>query len=256
MTEGTRDVDRVKSAETLFDIVEFVQREGGATVTATADDLGYAKSTVHRHLVTLRDRGYAVKEGETYHVGLRFLDLGEHARNRQRASQLARQKVEELATETEERAQFIVEEHGDAVYIHRAHGEHAVRTAPGIGKRIPLHATAAGKAILASMPESELFRNIELIQFERLTDGTITTEEQLLEELEAVRERGYAFNMQENIDGLRAVGVPIHTPDDGVVGALSVSGPTHRLKGDWFEQGLPDLLLGAANELELNIAHS
>jgi DNA-binding IclR family transcriptional regulator len=246
----------VKTAETLFDIIESVESEDGKTVTSIADELGYAKSTVHRHLTTLAERGYVLKEADQYHVGLRFLALGERARNRDDAYQLAREKVDELAADTNERAQFIVEEHGDAVYIHRALGDHAVRTDPGIGKRIPLHATSAGKAILAHLPEERLLDIVEQTEFSAITDSTITSADRLLEELEGIRERGYSFNRQENIEGLHAVGVPITDGQGEILGALSVSGPSHRLKSDWFEEELPDLLLGAANELELNIAYS
>lgn len=250
------DGGTVKAAETLFDIVELLEEDGGLTITEIANELGYAKSTVHRHLTTLVERGYAVEEPDGYHIGLRFLALGEHTRNRYDAYQLAREKVDELASETNERAQFIVEEHGEAVYIHRALGERAVRTDPGIGKRIPIQATSAGKAILAHMSEDRLFEIIEQTDLSPITDETITSTEDLLSELETIREQGYSFNRQENLQGLHAVGAPVTDPDGDIIGALSVSGPSHRLKGDWFEVELPDLLLGAANELELNIAHS
>ncbi|MEA5409776.1 IclR family transcriptional regulator [Haloarculaceae archaeon H-GB2-1] len=191
-----------------------------------------------------------------YYVGLRFLELGEDARNRRRGHQLAKEKVEELAQETEERAQFLVEEHGEAVYIHRALGSRAVRTDPGIGKRIPLHATASGKAMLAAMPSEKVSRIIEQTRFAEITDETVTDAEELRQELNEIRERGYAFNREENLDGLHAVGVPVRNPDGGVIGGLSVSGPSHRFTGEHFEDELPTLLLGTANELELNIAHS
>lgn len=248
-------VDTVSSAETLFDIVEHVSGAEGQTVSEIAGNLEYAKSTVHRHLTTLERRGYVV-EDDGYYVGLRFLALGQQARNRKRAHQLARDKVDELASETDERAQFIVEEHGDAVYIHRTFGRHAVRTDPGIGNRIPLHATSAGKAILASMSAERRSRIIERTAFDDITGETITDPDTLREELAGISKRGYAFNRQENVDGLHAVGVPVTGPDDDVIGALSVSGPSHRLTGDWFEDELPTLLLGAANELELNIAYA
>ena len=248
-------VDTVSSAETLFDIVEYVADAEGETVSEISENLDYAKSTVHRHLTTLERCGYVVRDGG-YYVGLRFLELGQQARNRHRAYQLARDKVDELATETDERAQFIVEEHGEAVYIHRTFGQHAVRTDPGIGKRIPLHATSAGKAILASMDDERRSRIIEQTAFDAITGETITDPDELHEELARVSERGYAFNRQENIDGLHAVGVPVTGPDGVIIGALSVSGPSHRLTGDWFENELPTLLLGAANELELNIAYA
>jgi len=86
--------------------------------------------------------------------------------------------------------------------------------------------------------------------------NTITDPQTLYAELERVRERGYSVNKQENIEGLHAVSAPVMDTNGHVFGALSVSGPTHRMKGEWFEDELPDLLLGAANELELNITYS
>ena len=250
------DLGAVKSAGTLFEIVEHVKERDGTTVTETADELGYAKSTVHRHLSTLTDLGYVVEESDGYHVGLRFLDLGQKARTRRKGYEMAKEMVEEIASETGERAQFIVEEHGEGVYIHRAFGDRAVRTDPGIGSRIPLHATAAGKAILANMEATRRDEIIDRADFEPITDSTITDRERLYDELDAVRERGYSFNRQENLAGLHAVGVAVRGRDEEIIGAISVSGPSHRLKGDWLERELPDLLLGTANELELNIVHS
>lgn len=245
----------VKTTRTVFDILEYLERNDGASISQVANELGFAKSTVHRHLSTLADLKYVVEEPDGYHLGLRFLELGEHAQRRRVGYELAAEKVEEIAAETGERVQFIVEEHGDAVYLHRSFGEHAVRTDPGIGSRIPLHATAAGKAILAFMPEDRRFEIIEQARFRPITAETITDPEVLLDELDTIRERGYSFNRQENLEGLNAIGVPVNGRD-GVIGALSISGPSHRLKGDRFEATLPDLLLGAANELELNISHS
>src|SRR5699024_6420529 len=187
------DVDTVSSAETLFDIVEYISEAEGQTVSEISANLDYAKSTVHRHLTTLERRGYVVKS-DGYYVGLRFLELGQQARTRHRAYPLAREKVNELAAETDERAQFIVEEHGKAVYIHRTFGQHAVRTDPGIGKRIPLHATSAGKAILASMPDEMRFRIIEQTTFSDITDQTITDPNELNKVLYLFSERGYEFN--------------------------------------------------------------
>jgi DNA-binding IclR family transcriptional regulator len=248
------DVDTVSSVETLFDITEHISETEGQTLSQISENLDYAKSTLHRHLTTLEQRGYVVKDGG-YYVSLRFLELGQQARTRHHAYPLAHEKVNELAAETDERAQFIVEEHGKAVYVHRAFGEHAVRTDPGIGKRIPLHATSAGKSILAMMPPAKSSRIIEQTSFEKITSETITDADDLYAELKRIQERGYAFNREENLNGLHAVGAPILGPNEDVIGALSVSGPSHRLVGERVENELPSLLLGTTNELELNISH-
>lgn len=249
--------NRVKTSESAFDIVELLKRLDGAHVTEVASELDMAKSTAHRHLSTLLDLEYLVKEGDEYHVGLQFLSLGEYARERKDAYRLIKPKVQQLAEETSERAQFIIEEHGRAVYIHWATGENAVHTPnSGVGKRIPLHATSAGKAILAEYDEERVRELIDRRGLDALTENTTTDEAALLEELDETRRRGYATNMEENINGIRALGAPITHMDGSVIGALSISGPVHRMKGEWFTEEIPDLLLGTTSELELNIAYS
>jgi DNA-binding IclR family transcriptional regulator len=169
---------------------------------------------------------------------------------------LAKEKVHELAEETDERVQFLVEEYGWAVYVHRALGRHAVETDPGIGSRIPLHSNSSGKVILANLPDERVEEIIENRGLPAMTDNTITDEAELYDEFRRIRERGYAYNRSENTEGVHSVGVPVFAPDDRIIGSLSVSGPTHRLQGERFEERLPRLLLGTANELELNIAHT
>ncbi|MFB6129865.1 MAG: IclR family transcriptional regulator [Salinigranum sp.] len=254
---GTHDGGRntVKAAETLFRIVEALYERDGAGVTELASDLGVSKSTAHRHLLTLLRNEYAVKDGDTYYLSFRFLELGDYVRNREELYRLAKPLVEELAEETEERAQFVVEEHGYIRYVHRATGSHAVETDSGLGKRAYMHAVAAGKAILAEFQEPRAREIVRRRGLPALTENTITDETALFEELAAIEDRGVSFNDEESIVGLRAVGVPICGPDGVVMGALTVAGPTHRLKGDWFETDIPDLLLGTANELELKIAY-
>lgn len=248
--------DSVRTARTLFDIVEYISETDGSSLSELSSELDYAKSTIHRHLRTLEEFGYVIEHDDGYHVGLRFLELGVSARNSYSGYNLVREKVEEIAEETGERAQFFVEENGKAVYLARSVGEHAVRTDPGIGSRIPLYAASAGKAILAELPEDELSEMFERMSFEPVTPHTITEPDELRAELEKIRERGYSFNREESLLGTHAAGVAICSPKGDVIGGLSVTGPSHRLKGERLEEELPDLLLGAANELELNIAHS
>ncbi|MFP9061672.1 IclR family transcriptional regulator [Natrialbaceae archaeon A-chndr2] len=248
--------NRVATTETVFLIIETLQSMEGARVSEVAEELDLAKSTIHRHLMTLKERGYVVKEGDEYHPGLRFLDIGQYARQRKEAYLMAKPKVEAIAEKTGERTQFMVEENGRAVYVHIVHGENAVLTDPGIGNGIPLHATSAGKSILAHLPKWKVSKMLEKQPLSKETSATITDPDELRENLKEIRERGYSFNEQENLHGLRAVGVPVRGSAGDVIGALSVSGPTHRMKGSFFREELPNLLLGTVNELELNIAHS
>jgi DNA-binding IclR family transcriptional regulator len=256
MTSKDTLVRTVGAVETLLLVIETLEASGGMRVTALADEIDMADSTVHSHLATLEANGYVVKEGDVYQLGGRFLQFGEYVRNRRKAYEMIRPKAKMLAEETGERCQFIVEEHGRGVYLHRKTGNQAVWTDSGLGKRIYLHATAAGKALLAALPDERVEAIIEQWGIPRLTMNTITDPNELQEELAAVRKRGYATNQEENTKGLHAAGVTIHGDNDEVIGAISISGPSHRMQGDLLEQEIPELLLGTANELSLNIRYS
>ncbi|WP_090507574.1 IclR family transcriptional regulator [Natronorubrum sediminis] len=249
-----RDPETVRATETSFEVINCVQAHQGATLSTVANDLGKAKSTVHRHVRTLEELGYLTRTGDELHVGLRFLKLGETARTREDEYQLAAEKVDEFARKTNERAQFIVEEGGYGICVFRASGDQAVDTEPRVGSRMPLHATAAGRAILAFDTDGALERVLERQGLPAYTGETITDEATLRTELEETKERGYAINRNEHIDGLTAFGAPVRGPGDEIIGSFSISGPTHRYDGG-KEDEIITILQGTTNELELNIRY-
>lgn len=246
----------VKSDDTVFDIVETLRRHDGAGVTAVANELDVSKSTVHAHLSSLQERGYVVNEGGTYRVGLEFLSHGIYAQTSYDLHRVANEKVSQLAQETDERAWCQVEENGLCYYLCGAEGKHPVHPPVRVGEAVHLHTISGGKAILAHLPDERVHEIIDRHGLPARTENTITDEEELFEDLEGVRDRGYAFNEEESLVGLNAVGVPVRDAQGGVKGALSISGPARRLSGEKLNSELPRLLLGATNELEINIAHS
>lgn len=98
--------DSVQTARTMFDIVRRIKENRGVTLTEVVSEVDYAKSTVHRHLRTLEELEYVVQRDDGYHVGVRFLDIGVTARNSYDGYKLIHNKLEEIADETGERAQF------------------------------------------------------------------------------------------------------------------------------------------------------
>lgn len=256
MTERDTASGEIQSLDRSFDIIEYLDTETSAGITEIASAVKLAKSTVHDHLTTLRNRGYVVRTEKGYQLGMEFLHLGESARQRLDAYPMAGKKVEKLAEQTDERSQFIIEENGYGIYVYRETGRNAVQTDSAIGGHIPLHATAAGKALLSQYADDHVREVLASTGLPPITKHTITDEAELLEELERTRERGYAVNKSENTNGLRAVGAPVRFPDGSLIGAISISGPTHRMKDDRFTRDIPNLLLGTVNELELNIAYA
>lgn len=255
MAHSSADIGNIQSVETAFAVVELLQEREITGVGAVASELGLAKSTAHNHLTTLKNLGFVVHDDGVYRLSWRFLELGEQIRDTNAEYRLLGGYVSKLAQRFEERAQFIVEENGEGVYLYRETGSRAVWTDSGVGKRICLHSTAAGKAILAFLPRERVEAIVDGQGLRQVTPHTITDERELFEELRAVRERGYAFNREENLERLNAVGVPVRDADGGVLGALSVSGPSHRMKGDRLGSEIPEYMLGLANEIELNLAY-
>lgn len=258
MTERHSKNAPVRAVERSLDILEILREREGASLSTIADGLDLPKSTVHNHLKTLEEKQYIVQEDNQYQLGLRFLDYGEYVKTRKMVYEEACPVVEELADRTGERAQFIAQEYGHGVYVHIAEGERAVNTGTMIGQRggARLHATAAGKAILAHLPDDQRRAALDKWGMPKITENTIQERDRLREEFETIRERGFAINDEEHIIGLRAVGVPVMGSDEEVVGALSVSAPTHRMHEQRLMSDLPELLLGVSNELELNITFS
>lgn len=243
----------VDASRTLLEVIEALRVLNGAGVTELADHLDMAKSTIHGHLATLEEMEFVTKVNGEYTIGFKFLRLGEHARMRRESYRMAKDIVEELATETNERSQFIIEEYGKGVFVHRQVGQNAVHTNTRLGKRIYLHSTGAGKAILAHLPEERIEAIIDTIGLPERTENTITDRDELYDELARIRECGYAYNKEEGMAGLRTIGVPVSDPNGGVLGAFSVSGPSHRIRGDRLHDEIPNMLLGKANEFELKI---
>jgi DNA-binding IclR family transcriptional regulator len=251
-----RELETVKSDETLFAIIEGVKELDGAGVTRLADHVGVSKSTVHRHLATLKRNEYVVKNDDEYQLGFQFLDFGGYVRRQNETAKQIRTRVNQLAKETDELSAFVIEEYGLGVFVHRGIGSNAVGTDARIGKRFRLHSLAAGKAILSELPEERVDEIIDTHGLPAKTKHTITDRDELKREFETVRERGYAIDREEHIKGLRAVATPVHGPDNQLRGALNVAGPSHRLKGEWFEEEIPEQLLGVVNEFELDITYS
>ncbi|MHC3439964.1 IclR family transcriptional regulator [Natrialbaceae archaeon A-gly3] len=247
--------DTIKSDETLLTIVDELYKQGGATVTEIADAVDVSKSTVHRHLATLQKHDFVTKETNEYALGFRFLDLGGHVRHRNPIHKQVKSIVRDIAEETGEFVGFLVEEHGLGTYIYCEWGSEGVGNDVRIGRRIHLHQSAAGKAILANLPEERTASIIDEHGLPKRTPETITDRDELEENLETIRERGYAYAHSEHTEGLWAVGVPVHDIDGGIAGGLLVAGPTYRMSGEQLEEELPEYLLGTAKEFELNMSH-
>lgn len=252
MTAGDKP-RRIKTTDTVTGIIEALHEMDGATLAELAQELDYAKSTLHSHLRTLEDKEYVVRTGTEYVLSLRFLYHGMYTKNRFEISRVGQPVIDNLAEVTGEVAWIIVEQHGRAVYLNKAMGEKAIQTHASIGGRGYLHHLATGKVILAHLPDDRIDEIIDQHGLPKLTPNTITDPDELKEELAEIHREGIAVNDKETLEGLRAVGAPVLY--DGIRGAVCVSGPANRLTVERCQDDVKPLLLEATNEIELKLQY-
>jgi DNA-binding IclR family transcriptional regulator len=245
----SNSADPLKSVERAFRILEFVRDNEPVSLTQVAEALDMSKSTIHRHLSTLVSVGYLGQEDGRYRVSFEFLSYANRIHLREPSYPTIKRKVRELADTSEELVQFTTDEEGRLVYLFKETGPNGLVSRPDARTFRPLHSTAGGKSILSTWSDAEVEAYVDRNGLDAVTEHTITDPDVLFEELERVRERGYATNREETVEGLGAVAVPIADQANGVVGALGISGPINRVgEGEYSE-----LLRDAKKELELNI---
>ncbi|RRJ27726.1 IclR family transcriptional regulator [Halocatena pleomorpha] len=246
----------VTTTETSFRILEQLEQSDGLTLGELAEELASARSTIHRHLLTLESNDFVVRDNGTFHIGLRFLQFGISARDSVPFFDVAREPVDRLAADTGEKVWLVAKEGDFSVHLYKAFGDNPLKTSARIGQRRSLHQLAAGKAILAALPAEEREAIIERRGLPEQTSNTITDPDTLLSELATIEERGYAFNIGESIKGLNAVGAAICDRNGDPIGSISISGPANRVKGDLLRTRLPDQLLATIDEIHIHLRYS
>ena len=244
----------LQTTRTSIEILELLEELKGAGVTEVANRMDLPKSTVHGHLATLEMKQFAVKRGDGYYLGPELLRLGNLVRTQKDGYVLAREYTVKLFDKVGFRSVFGVEMGGKAVFIHTASGDKMGWAHERLGNRLYLHNTAFGKAILAAMPKARVEQVLDERGMPRETEQTITDRESLFAELAAIRERGYAVNHEENIEGLHAIGVSATEKSGNVIGGFSITGPKHSFTGPERERQLADIVTELVNEYELELS--
>lgn len=245
----------VEATQKSIAILRQLKASGPMTLTDLAEAVGHSKSTVHRHVMTLSKEGFIADTDDGYRIGLLFLDYGIQVQREHLLYGAAKDKVDDLAAAVGEKVWCMTEENGLGVFIYHRQGKNVFRTFTRVGYRGHLHAFAAGKAVLANLPRERIERVIENHGLPSYSEQTTTDRDTLLDELQQVRERGVAFNREESINGVNAVAAPILLSPEEPAGSISIAGPANRMRGTYYEEELPDQLLGVANEIEVQLEY-
>jgi IclR family acetate operon transcriptional repressor len=230
----------VSTTETSLSIIEVIRANDGARTRELTEELDLAKSTVHAHLQTLQKSRYVTKEGEQYHLGFKFFELGEYVTTRKELYKQAEEQITKLQDNTGYVTDFSVEEHGRVISLY-SDLYHTQSSFLSDRRTVYMHNTAAGKAILAELSDSRIQAVLDRWGLPQETERAITTPDELWSELETTRERGYAVNDEESISGLYSIAMPVLHSSGHVYGAISLDCPKYRVNGREIEDMVTEL---------------
>lgn len=244
----------VRTTEKSLLLIDALNRLDGGRIYELESEVEMTKGAIHNHLSTLCEHGYVTRNGEEYQLGFKFLTLGGSIRSRSKFYQCAESKVTQLANEIGYLSNLMVEEGGKGIYLYQARGNDAIPLDTHVGHRVHLHTTGIGKALLAHLSREYVEKIIERWGLPPSTENTITDAETLFEELERIRNRGYATDHAEWSEGLTCIGAPVKV-EGKLYGAISISAPTKRLGNEEFDDEIIAHVEGTANDIALNIKY-
>jgi DNA-binding IclR family transcriptional regulator len=194
-----------------------------------ADLLDAPKSSVSRWMRAMEEEGFLVRDPESgrYRLSMELAALGEVARRSTSMQRMARPILAYLVAETGETSNLVTRDGRVAVNVEVVQSPQPVTHVGVLGRRLPLHATAAGKVLLAWLPEEQLTPLLD-DPLPRFTPGTLPTRARLTAELARVRKKGYATAWQEWEPDLAAASAPVRDHRGEVVAAITSSLPVSR----------------------------
>jgi len=191
-------------------------------VSALARRTGLSKSTVHRLVQQLQSVGFLERDGTQARLGLRLFELGQLVTTQRTLREVATPFMADLREATRQTVHLAILVGRQVLYIEILESANAPRFGSRVGGRLPAHATAVGKAILANSPQATI-GNVLTERLSRVGPRTITVPNMLHRQLARAREEGFCLEYEESGVGVACVAAPI-IGADGVVGAMSVSG--------------------------------
>jgi IclR family transcriptional regulator, KDG regulon repressor len=221
----------VRAVERALQILESFSDENperGLSEIAQIVDLH--KATTFRIVTTLVNFGFLERttDGQKYRLGLRLASLGCNVISRLDLRREALPYMHQLVDEWGETCDLSVFEQGEVFYVEMLQGSFALTVAAAVGRRLPVHCTASGKVFLAYLPPDELDALLKR-PLASYTEKTITSPDQLRQQLEEIRRLGYGMDDEELEIGVRAVSAPIRNQHGKVIAAMGIPSPVSRI---------------------------
>jgi DNA-binding IclR family transcriptional regulator len=248
-TKSNENRYAIHSINKALDVLEALSDTHSMNLIELSDLVDQPRSSLYRILLTLETRGYVERSPETgkYCMGYQQLTLTKNLLEKNSLRAVSTHEMRKLVDKYGDTVNVGVLSSGEVVYLQIVEGTHSLRMSETVGTKAPSHATGLGKALLAHISDKELNQALKKCKFEKYTDTTITSREQLMAEIGVIRAKGYSFDNEETTLGASCVAVPILGANKQVLGAISISGASHRYGEEQRDGIAQDLKLAAKN---------
>lgn len=208
-------------AKGLSVIEAFGSSNDALTIADVARLTGLDRATARRCVITLVNTGYASVNGRLYSLTPRILRLSAAYLNAS-LPHLLQPSLETIAEEIHESCSASILDGQEIVYIARASQQRVMSIGLNVGSRLPAYCSSMGRVLLAALSEEDARQRLLATDLKSRTQKTLTDINDLMAELNRVREAGYAINDQELEIGLRSIAIPLYNMSGTVIAALNV----------------------------------
>jgi len=220
----------VQALERGLNLLKLLASDRECSLTELAMRAGMPPSTAHRLLTTLQTHRFAEYDERTQNwmIGVEAYRIGSGFLDRINLVEAARPFLQALVGQTGETANLAIPDDGEVVFIRQIESLNPVRAFFRPGSRSPMHASGAGKALMAHLTRAEVETLLQGHGLPGFTANTIAKPGDFFAELARIRSRGVAFDDQERYEGMSCVAAPIFDASRKPLAAISVSGPSAR----------------------------
>ena len=254
MPLATEEVKSVEKAITLIETL--AEAKQSLPLQEISKRTGYAKSTVHRLLSTLRAHDIVEQSTQDgrYLLGIRLFELGCSISNSWDVAAIARPYMQNIANELNESICLSILSRGEALIMSFMESTSAFHVVSKVGSRLPAHCTVQGKIMLSYLSPLQVRHIIREHGMQVYTPNTIHTVEALETELQLTRERGYAIDNSEFHVGLHSVAAPILSYSGEAMYSIAVVSMFHPIESPEFQRA-KELVIDAAENISRALGH-
>lgn len=228
------DLGTVRSLDRGIQLLRVLAKEGDLTLTDLALRVGLPISTAHRLLATMQQNDIVGFREATQEwcIGVEAFRIGSAFAARNTIVEAGFAVMRRLVDETGETANIAISEDQHVVFLSQVETPNPIRAFFPPGTRAPMHASGIGKMLLAELDRSEVEQILLNVGLSEFTPKTLTAPQDLFDELDTIRRRGWSLDDEERYSGMRCIAAPIYNPKGVAIAGISISGPTVRLSDD------------------------